>query len=184
MIVLGFLALVGAVACLFCSHESRPSAFRLTILRQGTEKGRPVAFFRVQVPDQRRIMIVGAERVIRERAEEAFQLNPFRSPPLQEETSSFWSTSTPDPEFDPEKGRKELGVLAPWNDPVWQLRITLAIESPSLTGRFRRLRSDWSTYRSRGSSFFVATWSAWNAFHATGKEVLESDFITNAIVVP
>jgi hypothetical protein len=184
MIVLGFLALIGALTCLFWSHKSRPSASRLSILRQGSENGRPVVFFRVQVPDQRRIMIVGAERVIREKAEEAFQLDPFRSPPLQRVTSSFWSTSTPNPGFEPEKGRKEFGVLAPWNDPVWKLRVTLAIEPPSLTKRFRYLRSDWSIYRSRGSSFFVATWAAWNAFHSTGQEVLESDFITNAIFVP
>jgi hypothetical protein len=172
----------------------------LKIVRRTVEEGKPVVFFRVEVADNRRTQIKDVEKVVGDSSEgpfEGFHITYFNSNMapvstiaaspvkaslgLLEPTSNFWAPSQSSPLLDPSKGRREFGVLVPTNAAIWKLRVTVDMESPNPSERFKSSLIVWRLMRKRGSSVYEATKASWRIFTVMGSEAVESDLITNAI---
>jgi len=183
--VLFGLSFAVGLGWIFWARHHNDSPPKLTIVRQTMEEGQPVVFFQVDGSDSRRIQIGHVERVIGERTDEP------TSKPVQRVSSlsfklekDFWAPSSPElpPIGDPNKSRKEFGVVAPTNAPIWKLRVTI-MEHATLAQRFKDAPGLWKHLRGLGFSIRPTLREAWTTSIFVGSKVVESDAITNSAAI-
>jgi hypothetical protein len=148
---------------------------RLQIVRRAVERDREVIFFRVVLPDTRRVQICWAEKVIGDRVEIPYVEDMF---PAQL-TPNFWAPSQVWPMGDFKKGRKEFGVTVPTNTAAWKFRVRVNLSVPRSRAWWKMMRWDWADQRSRGISVFKAVNDTWNTFYSMETQEIESETITN-----
>jgi hypothetical protein len=167
------LIVAGGLAFVLWPKNAHRPLFRLAIVRRAEEQGKPVVFFRIVAADRRRFQITGVQRVYADRKDDPSQ--------FPEGTYGFWAPSQAWPIGDPRKAQKEFGVLAPTNAPVWRLRVTLWMESPSAADRLNSMRILYRMLRKRSIPIYNAAKTSWEGFYSIGSEAVESDFITNSV---
>jgi hypothetical protein len=153
------------------------SSPRLKLFRHASERGREVVFFRVELDDNRRVQICGAEKIAGDgdTLEELFLHDSF---PMRV-NQDFWAPSQVWPLGDFRRGRKEFGVLAPTNAPTWKLRIAVCMSVPRSSAWLTMMRKDWAAQRRSGASAFKAASDTWNTFYQMDTRQIESETITN-----
>ena len=170
----GLLA-VAAVLWVVWPRSAKEPVFRLLVVREAVEQGKAVVFFRVEVPDRRRIQLSGAQRVAGNKTNDWREFPPNGS-------NGFWAPSQAWPMGDPAKALKPLGILAPTNTSVWKARIYVYKEIPSQTRRIAQMPSLWwGQWRSgmMGKSVGRLTRDVWGMFFSDGGEWVESEPLTN-----
>jgi hypothetical protein len=183
--ILAAVALAISLAWFFWPRHINGPLLRLKIVRQTVEQGRPVVFFRVEVADHRRIQITGAEKVLGNVTERSWD-EEKDSRGLPKVAKDFWAPSLGSPTGNPKIGRKQFGVQAPTNAPIWKLRVTIAMEEPDPFKRISIMPGLWKwelTIPSHNKSKVRTAWEVWNAFYDIGSQTTESDPITNTVPV-
>lgn len=164
MVLTGVIVL-GVLGLLAWPRASDAPLLQLKLVRQTVEQGKPVAYFKVLVGDRRRIQITGAEKIIGDTVDECWAEQQRLFGP----NAGFWAPSQVCPTGDPAKGKTEFGVVVPTNAAVWNLRVSVIMETPNQVERIRRMPEAW---RSITTSFHVskprAAWVVWNAFYNIG----------------
>lgn len=148
--------------------------FRLKVVRQAIEQGKPVIFFKVVGGGPERIQLTDVERVAA-----GITNGPFDE--FSKPAKDFWAPSQTWPMGNPNVARKEFGIVAPTNTPVWKLLTMIYAEAPA-TERFKAMPRLWRHLRKAGSSFPKATRDTWNAFYGGSRHLIESDLITNSVL--
>ena len=175
-IVIVTAAAVVAVGLLYfvVLPDTEVASPHLKVVRHAVESGSEVVFFRVELPDSRRVQICSVEKVIGGKVEEPWVSGSGKPLQLRQ---NFWAPSQGWPMGDPGKGRKEFGVLAPTNATVWKLRVTVSLSMP-------RSWMLWQTMLEcikQRRLLSKATSGTWNTFYQAGTETVESETITNAV---
>jgi hypothetical protein len=174
-IIVGFV-----LAFLFWPKKSHQQ-LRLKVLRRGIEQGKPVAFFRVEGAQGRRIKIIDVKTVSGNTSEGPSSGSTGLLGPRVLRTN-FWAGSSPMPMFDLRKARGEFGVVAPTDAPNWTLRISVVMEGSSrfefdfLETMLRTL----SGLRSMGLPLLDAARITWNGVYYAQQQAIESEPITNS----
>jgi hypothetical protein len=180
LVIIPVLGLAVGLAWLIWPRHTNDPLLRLKIVRQTVENGKPVVLFRVEVGESRRITICGAERVTGDRVEGPLDFSEMRSTGLPKPVAGFWAASQSSPMYDPRKGWREFGVVAPMNAPVWKLRVRV-VKGPSRSERFKQMVGIWRITRRDGGSLYEATMESWYSFYEISSDVIESDLITNTV---
>lgn len=175
-----FVAVLAAVVLVvglgwFIWPRHSDSPLCLKIVGQTMENGRPIAFFRLEGAENRKIHIGKIERISGEHVE------PFD--PRGRPGQKFWAPSSPVPMGDPtnpNQARTKFGVIAPGNAPVWKLRVKVLMEPANEVGLFKQRLGLWKLLRRRGDPFFRALHNTWTIPIYSDTKMIESDLITNA----
>jgi len=170
--IVGLLALVAVAVLLLRLHEPSPPSFRLKIVRQTVENGKPVVVFRVEGGEGRRIMLGNIERLFDDRIDRA--LKP----------SDFWAQSQQSPIWDPEQARKEFGVPPPKDHQGWKLRVTVCMAQHRTLRWLTTLPTRWREIRKLGVPPLNAIRSAWSWTPYANYQTIESDVVTNSVAEP
>ena len=171
------LALTAALAWFFWPQNTDPH-FRLKIVGQAVEAGKPMLLFKVELADRRRIQITDVVKVIGEKTEEPLESDPEHAWGLKP-AAGFWGPSQRWPMGDSAIARKPFAVTVPTNAPSWRLRVSVSFENPNRWQRFKTKIEIWKMLRRNGSSLYAATRDSWRVFDRGGSQSLESDLITN-----
>jgi hypothetical protein len=183
--LLAVLVLWVGVGWFIWPRHNKGPLLRLNVVRLTVENGRQTGFFQVEVADRRRIEIVEVDRITGDRIEGPLDFSDVKSARVAKKVPNFWAPSQSSPMGDPKKGRTEFGVIAPTNAPVWKLRVTVHMETPSQLERFKMMPGLWWNMRQNGSSIYGATKDTWNAFYSDSNQWIESEPMTNTVpVVP
>ena len=138
------------------------SKLELKIIRRTAEEGRPVAYFRVEGCEGRKIQIGEVEQLAQNRILQwADLLAVFRDPKTV--------------------GVRELRLVGPTDVPAWKVRITVHVEQPSLVERLKTARAQWQTLRSMKYPLPKILKEIWTTPTFTQSSTIESDWITNAV---
>ncbi len=176
VLVLALSVLLGLLVLFFWPYSAGPPVCHLKIIRQTVQQGKTVVFFRVEGAKGRRIRFDHVEKVTAGATNEPVDMTGF-----------FAIGSKAWPLGDVRQIRREFGIPAPTNPAVWKLRLTVYWDDPNdptPLERLKKLPHMWKAARAAGSPLFAACWYSWNFFDSKGSQVLESDFITNAIPEP
>jgi len=136
----------------------------LKLVRQTLENGGPVAYFRLQGCEGRRIQIGEIE-----------QLSPHCIIQWADLLAVFRDPRT--------AGLRELRLAIPPEVPIWKLRITVHTEQPSLVERFKTARRQWQTLRSMKYSVAEILREIWSTPTFIGSRGIESGWITNSVPI-
>ena len=168
---------------LMLPHKTTP--FRLKIVRQTVEQGKPVVYFRVEGGEGKRIFLGNFERVYDDTIDGAAdRISVLRA--LNKEshllTDGFWAPSQRLPMHEqPSNARKEFGVLTPRHHQGWKLRVTVFVAEHSISGRLRMKLACWRSVRKAGFPLLKAVSAAWNAVAYPTYQIIESDLMTNPV---
>jgi hypothetical protein len=175
-IVFGFLIMT----VLSLNIWSSDTNLSLKIVRQTVENANQVVFFRVVGAGNRRIQICGVQRIAGDNVDLPFELHGRSSRPFRF-SSNFWAASQSWPMGDYTIAKKEFGVQAPTDTPVWKVRATVSLAISPSWEWCKMMLKHWKSQRSSGCSMLKATQGTWTTFYQVGGEELESDYITNTI---
>jgi hypothetical protein len=171
LLVIFGLALVCGLAFLFWPEQPHQPMVALKIVRRAFEQGKEVVFFKVVVPDGRRIYINSVERVTADKTDRPFDDKSMKP------TADFWAAHTPlmGPIGDPNKGRNEFGVVRPAGMPIWKLRVLVDLDvTDPLMRLVAEIRTRWMLRRAPKNITLTG-------FVCTCSTVVESGPITNAV---
>jgi hypothetical protein len=195
-LIVAALVVVVAAGWFFLLRHSKGPLLRLKIVRQTVENGRQVVFFRVDVAGSRRITICDVERVIpiekdgpAEPSDWALEIlrkegSPFQPGDQSKPAKDFWASMHQWPMWDPAKGCKEFGVLAPKTAAVWKLQVTAKMETPGLINRLRWMWGQRNILWQSGKPIPKIISETWLSFHDVEERMVESDLITNSVPMP
>jgi hypothetical protein len=159
----------------FLLWSKKTSLVELKIVRRAVEQGRSVVFFRVNGAEKGLMVIDGVYKIEDGKVKERLVRG---ADGLFGRWGDFSPLAIIDPLDDTNRERREFGVIAPTNVPVWSLQAQVFTDDPSLFKRFSIGFSVWWSFGKE--SVLSALRRAWNA-HAIRTENIASDPITNAV---
>jgi hypothetical protein len=178
LLVVILMALAGGMVFFLWPKQTDQPLLRLKIVRRTEEQGKPVVFFRVEVADRRRMLIMSVERILGDISEGPLVRGSRNSPAHPREA---WAPSQGWPIGDPKQGREEFGILVPTNAAVWRLRVRVGMETPNQFKRFKEMLRFYKGLRRNGVPILKAAKDAWNSFYGLSSQEVESGTITNSV---
>jgi hypothetical protein len=184
------LALVCGLAFLFWPEQPHQPMVALKIVRRAVEQGKPVVFFRLDGDANLEVLIHGVEKVTGTALDGRYD-SPVLSKDVWRAAKLEWGEVIGQDNFwAPSQSshwafaRRNFGVLALTNVPIWKLRVTATMSVPSRLGAFEAMPRMFSFCRSNGRTLSEITriachmaLSGYTGIFETN--VIESDPITN-----